>query len=474
MNCYVRLAFSKTFATEKGCLRWYNCQVNISVVDISHTVPRKPGSPGSMLVCRLSLIAFALGASSCMQAQQPSNPSAAALDIRAILMQTLTVHPSARAAQQKLLEAQAKVAEAAAQRRLHLTFSGSVSGSYGQVAQPSSTQTFGMVEGTLALPLPNRKRQSAVSAQAEGGVRAAQSGLERVRLDLAFRAGDAYYRVLRTRGARDIAAENLAQAERQVVDTKKRVDAGDLPPSDVLKAQVPLAQTRVTMIRTQTAVRVAEQTLNSLLASDLSAAVVLAPAPTLVPLKITREQVLAQAAIRSPDIREAQANLDTAEATLRVTGHARDPEWTVQATHTRTTDITAYSNLSSVMLSVNLPLGNGSVARQQAKQVLAQIEQARSALALAKQQAQLEAQQSYLEVEAGAANVSGTQETLRISQESLTKARQAYDAGLTTTRDVLDAQLALAQARTEANAAVYDLAVARATLDQAMAKEPLP
>jgi outer membrane protein len=428
-----------------------------------------------MPVCRSTLILLALLCSAPSFAQATSaTPSTEIHDVHSILAQALAVHPAARAAQQKLVEAQAKLAEAAAQRRMQPVFSGSVSGSHGQVAQPASTQTFGTVEATIAAPLPNGGRLSALSAQAAGGVRAAQAGLDRARLDLAFRAEDAYYRVLRARGERDIAADNLAQAERQVDDTKKRVDAGDLPPADVLKTQVQLAEARVSLVRARNAARVAEQALDSLIALDLSTTVSLAPAPTLPPLTETRDQVVSQALARSPDVREAQANLASAEAALRFALHSRDPEWTVQATHTRTSDVTAYSSLTSILLSVNIPLGSGGVARQQSKQAQAQLEQARAALALARQQAQLDAEQAYLDVGAAEANRSGTQETLRIAQDSLAKARQSYDAGLTTTRDVLDAQLAVTQARTEANAAVYDLAVARAKLDQSIGKEPLP
>jgi outer membrane protein TolC len=171
-------------------------------------------------------------------------------------------------------------------------------------------------------------------------------------------------------------------------------------------------------------------------------------------------------------VREAQADLDAATANLHVTRHSRDPEYSAQASYTNTSDITAYSSLTTVTLNVTLPLGDSGVARQQTRQARAQLEQTRSALALAQQQTQLAAQQAYLEVEADQANVTATQETARIAQDSLNKTRQAFAAGLTTTRDVLDAQLALAQARNDANSAVYDLAVALAKLEQVIGRQP--
>jgi outer membrane protein TolC len=390
----------------------------------------------------------------------------APLDVNGISALALAVHPSARAAQQHLLEAQARYAESVAQSRLQPTFTASSSGSYGRVAYPSSEQGFYTVEGLISIPIPNGKRQSGLRNQANAQLRAAQVGLDRARLDLTFRASDAYYGILRARGARDIARDNLAQAERQVKDTQQRVDAGDLATADVLKAQVPVAQARVALARAETAARVAEQTLNSLIGRDLANPLTLSPMAEPAPLTLTREQVIAQALARSPDVREAQDNLDAAQAAVQVARHVHDPDYAIQASHTVSSDITAYANLTSVMVTVNIPLGSSGVQKQQMKQAEAQLEQAKSALTLAKQQTQLAAESAILDVQSDEANVGATQETVRIAQDSLDKARLAFTSGLTTTRDVLDAQLALAQARNDANTARYDLAVALAKLDQ--------
>jgi outer membrane protein TolC len=402
-----------------------------------------------------------------LAAQQPG---AASLDAAVIAAQAFAANPAARAAQQRLLEAQAALGATAAQRRLQPTFTGTASGSYGQVAQPTSLQSFYTLIGQLTIPFPNFGRLGALASQGQAQLRAAQVGLDRVRLDLTFRAADAYYGVLRARGAEQIAHDNLEQAQRQVADTQKRVDAGDIAPAEVLKAQVPEAQARAALIRAQNLTRVAEQSLNSLIGRELSAALSLSPPQTMPPLDLTREQAVSRALANSPDVREAQANLDAATANLRVTRHSRDPELSAQASYTNTGDITAYSSLTTVSVNITLPLDDGGVARQQKRQAQAQLEQARSALALARQQTQLAAEGAYLDVEADQANVAASQEAARIAQDSLTKTRQAFTAGLTTTRDVLDAQLALAQARNDANSAVYDLAVARAKLEQVIAQ----
>lgn len=392
----------------------------------------------------------------------------AALGLDAITAQALAVSPAARTARQRLAETQAGLAAANALGRLQPSFTGSVGGSYGEVAQPISYQTFYTLIGTINLPFPNARRLSAQSAQARGLVRAAQAGLDRARLILTFRASDAYYGLLRANGAEIIASENLTQAVRFVADAKNRADTGDIPAADVLKAQVPESQARAALARARNAVRLAQQALNSLIGRQLNVPITPADPPALPPLTLTREQAVSRALANSPDVREAQANQEAAEAGLQVTRRQRDPEYSAQAGYTRTSDITAYSYQATVTLSVTLPLGDSGLTRQQVKQAQAQVEQARAALALAQQQTELAVEQAFLDVASNEANLVATQDTARIAQDSLDKAREAFAAGLTTTRDVLDAQQALAQARNDVNAARYDLALSRARLTQAI------
>ncbi len=420
-----------------------------------------------MFILRPFCVLAALFFQASVLAQAPVPQPAGTLDIGGITAQALSVSPTARAAQQRLIEVQARLAETSAQRRLQPVFTGSAGGSYGKVAQPMSDQTFYTLQAGLAVPFPNIKRLSAARVQADAVVRSAQIAMDRARLDLRFRANDTYYGVLRARGALDIASQNLADAQRQVTDTQKRVDAGDVPAADVLKAQVPLAQARVALTRSQSAARIAEQALNSLIQRSLSAPVSLAVMPKLPPLTLTREEAVARALTRSPDVREAQANVAAASAGIVVARHANDPEYSLQASYVKTGDITAYSDLTTLTVNVTIPLGSGGIQRQQRRQVQSQLDQAKIALQLARQQSELATEQSFLDVETGQANITATQETVRIAEDSLAKARLAFAAGLTTTREVLDAQLALSQARTDQNSALYDLAIARAKLEQA-------
>lgn len=389
-----------------------------------------------------------------------------------IFQRSLQVSPASTSALQAVTQAQEHVAEINAQRRMQLTFSGSASANRGTESMPPTSASFSTFQGTVSLPLPNGRRISAQELQAQAQLGVAQAGLARARLDLAFQASDAYLGVLRARGAEQIAQQTLDQAERQVADAQKRVSAGDLAQSEVLKAQVPEAAAKAALARAKSTVRISEETLNSLVRSDLTAVPSVADIGTLPTLDLTLDQAHSEASTNSPDVLEAEANVTSAQAAVAIARRSLDTDLTLQASQTHTTDPTTYSNLSTLNLSFNFPLTDGGVAKRQINQALSQLRQAQASRDIVYQTLDLAVEQAYLEVQTDLANLDSTRETLRIAEESYQKAEQAYSAGLTTTRDVLDAGVALAQARSDVNSATYDLVLARAKLDQVIGRQP--
>lgn len=380
----------------------------------------------------------------------------------------IMVNPAVAGARQHVAEAQARVAELMGGKRFQLSFQGTLSESTGRVAEPPSIQTFGTAEASLIAPLPNLGRADAQVEQAREQLAAARAQLREAELDVEFRASQAFVEVWRAREAETIAEENLAQATRQVDDTRRRIDAGDVPVADLLKVQVPAAQDKAALARARIARSVAIQNLNNLLQRPLDASLELASPEAGRTLSTGSDAAIAFALQHSPGVLEEEANARAARANVRFVRHARDLDFSLQLNHARTTDITAYSYLSTLSLAVSFPIADGGAAAQQLKQAEAQVAQAETAARQARQDVTLAVRQALLEVEGDEANAEATAATEEIAKQSLDKARQAYAAGLTTTRDVLDAQLVYSQVRVEANSARYDLSIARAHLKLVM------
>jgi len=353
-------------------------------------------------------------------------------------------------------------------KRFQLSFQGSLSESNGQIAQPAALQTFGTAEASLVSPLPNLGRADAQVQQASQQLTAYQAQLRSAELDVEFKATQAFIELLRAREAESIAEDNFAQSTRQAADTQRRIDAGDVPAADLLKAQVPVAQNKAALARAKIAVLLATQNINDILQRELSSPLDLAQPPPFSRLALNTQSAVTYALAHSPDCLQAEADVEAAKANVRFVRHARDLDLSLQLTHTRTSDITADTYLTTFGLTVGFPLIDGGVAVQQMKQALSQQAQSETALKQTRQHVRLSVEQAMLDVEGDEADAEATSATEEIARQSLEKARQSYEAGLTTTRDVLDALLVYSQARVEASSARYDLALAWAHLKQVM------
>jgi outer membrane protein len=365
--------------------------------------------------------------------------------------QAVKLDPTVEAARKLVESAQSRVMELTAGRRLQLSLESSLSMSGGKVAEPPSDEQFRSIETSLVAPLPNIGRSNAEVSQAKAELAAAESQLQRVIADVRFQAEQSFLKLWRAREEVTVATDNLDQAKRQAGDTQKRIDAGDVPPADLLKTDVQVAQNKAALARARIALRLAEE--------------VAEPDLTVAPLP-PGDKVVDYALDHSPAVLEAKANLEAAKAGVNVVKRNNDVDLSLQLTHARTSDPTAYAHLTTLSLNFLLPVADGGVLAQQVRQARLDVSRAESELKGVTQQVRLAVQGAVLEIEGKEADVAATAQTADIARQSLEKARQAYAAGLTTTRDVLDAQLIYSQARVEANSAKYDLAVSRARLRQ--------
>ena len=401
----------------------------------------------------------------------PSQESTQVVTLDALVAEALVKNPAILAASQKVEEAQSHLSEIQGHRKLQLTLSGTASASTGQVAQPTSTQSFATLEASLTAPLPNMAKAGAEVEQAAANVDVAKAQYLRALLDIQFKATSTAIELKRAYDATDIAKQNLDQALLQEKDTLTRISNGDLPAADLLKVQVPVAQDRAALARAKSELRIARQNLNDVLQRDLNAELDIPDLdPSLSPEIPTDSTAIALR--QSPDVVEATATVRAAEANERIARRGRDPDFSLQLTHTRTGDPTAYSYLSTLGLTVSLPIADGGINREQTRQARLQTDQDRTALKLAQQRTRLALEQAILNVETDQANVDATVQTAAIALESLQKSRQSFAAGLTTTREVLDAQLVLSQSLIEANSAKYDLAIAKARVRQLIGAPP--
>ncbi len=384
----------------------------------------------------------------------------------------LGVSPSVAIATQGLAQARARAGQAQAQRGFQITFNSTASVSNGAIYQgPPTQETFGSLQNTLTVPLPFGPRLSALSRQAQSQTEAAEAALAAAQLAAAGQAQTAYFGLLKQGALLRNARENATQAQSALEVARKRYKDGVAPQLDVLKAQVPAVTAEAAVAQAESQVTVSTQTLNSLLGRPLESEGEIADVAASPLLTLTLAEARRRAVAASADVRAAEAGVRAAEAGLAASRLTRVPDLSLQASDTRSRDVTGFSRLDTIQASITVPLSDGGLARAQIAEQQAALLSARTSLLQAQQTAALTASSAYVAAQGSLAQITPTQTAVDIAQITLIKTREGYREGLNPIVDVLNAQLALNQARIAHAQAVYDAAAASATLSRALGRE---
>jgi outer membrane protein len=394
------------------------------------------------------------------------------LTLPSAISTALTVNPTARATTQQLAQAQARLAQAQAQRRFQITLDTTGGGSNADVYQPPPPhETFGTLQNTLTIPIPLFSRPRLAVEQARAELAAAQAQYDSARLSLAQDVSTAYYDLLRKQALLQIAQETLAAAQRQLSEAQRRYNAGDVPQTDVLRAQVPVALAQAGLYQAETAEVVARQTLNSLIGQPLDAALVAAEVPpAAITLPFTLEEARALALQYSPQLRAAAATARADEAALRSARRWREPTLSLQAIDLRSGDKTSFSREDTIQASLTIPLSDGGLGRARTREAQAALEQARAQAEAAQRTTLVTVSSAYLTASSSSRQVDAARVAQEIAQTAYVKTDLGYRNGLFPFTDVLNAQAALTQSRIAYRQALYDAAVAISTLNQAIGK----
>ena len=378
----------------------------------------------------------------------------------------LTVSPVARAAGQQLAQAQARLAQAEAGRRLAITFNTTVGGSASKSnTPPPDNQTFGTLQNILTVPVPLGKRPQLFVAQAQAQLLAARATYAGARLALTGQVSAAYFDLLRKQALMQIARDTQIVDQRQLDATRRRNAAGDVPDLDVLRAQVPLASAQASVAGAEAAVTVAAQALNALTGRGLDSPLAVADVPPSATLfSYTLEQARGLAAKSSADVQAAEATVRADEIALENARRFSDPTLAFQVSDTRTNDQTSFRRLDTVQASVTFPLTDGGLGRGQVREAEATLAQARAQLEVVRLTALTAVSTAFLTAQATRQQVAAAKVAQDIARVTYDKTLFGYQNGLFPFSDVLTALSALTQARVAYTQAVYDTAVAVAGL----------
>jgi outer membrane protein TolC len=318
------------------------------------------------------------------------------------------------------------------------------------------------VRAELGLPIFTSGRTEASVAFATEELRAIEAEGEVVEADVRLDVVRAYWALVTARERVRVLGAELDRMDAWVGDVRARVDAGFLPPNDILSARAQRARQNVQLIQARQGASLAEIDLARLIGVDLDqpidavtpvdeplgAAADAAAQPVDALVALAREQRAERAGL----LHRQEALRAAGEATLAATrpqiaGLAAvepsrpNPRFVPRSAEWRTS--------WDLGVIVTWPLFDGGRARADRAVSLAQAEAAGHRLDEFDALVAVEIRQRLLDLEASRAALAAATEAVAAASEARRVVGERFDAGVATPAEVLDAQTALLETELE-------------------------
>ena len=219
--------------------------------------------------------------------------------------------------------------------------------------------------------------------QAESQVRSGHEALRSVEQAILLDAVTAFENVAATLALVEAQRVNVTFLRETLESTRKRLEAGDVTPTDVAQAEARLARGTADLNAAEVNLAIAQATYEQIIGVPPGRLVPSAPIDRLLPT--SRDQAIAVARRENPAVLGATYDIDVAQYAIRVAESALYPTITAQGylLNSQNTDVNLgvkASNQAGLIGNLNIPIYDGGQASAQVRQAKEVVSQARIVL----------------------------------------------------------------------------------------------
>ncbi len=326
----------------------------------------------------------------------------------------------------------------------------------------------------LIVPIYDFGRAQAQMRMEENRVEAGLKDAERGRQDLTLAVSQAYFRLLEARRIRDVVRESLKVVKRLEETARDFLAQGLVARSDVLAAEVQLAERQQDLIRAENNILLARATLNRLMGLDVNRPTEIADVLEAAPWNGSLEAVLKLSIERRPDLAALRRMIEAGRAEYDVIRRGNLPGIVGTLDYNYTSDQnTLNPDWLGAAVILQIPLVDGLGTQFRLMRKTKEIAEAIDIHAERLDDILLEVTQAFLQAREAAERIPVARKAVALAEENLRVTRDQYAAGLLTGADVLAEEDRLSRARSGHIRALYEYHSAAARLANA-AGGPLP
>jgi len=338
-----------------------------------------------------------------------------------------------------------------------------VTGPAGQTVNVTvQTQTTATV--TASLLLFDFGKNWAATDAAKANSEFARENVELQKDLIALAVKQSYYGLLLASRLVVVNAQALDRADLNLRSAQGFFEVGTRPRFDVTRAEVDVANARVSLIRAQNAVSLARIALNTVMGIAVNTPIRVVDILAYEPFPVDRDTLVAEALRRRSEYRQAKYQVDAAEATARQTFRNFFPDIVASGSYGGTRQEFAEIYSYGIQLNWSIFDGGNKVARY--KEAKALLDSARSNVRDTELTIWQQVEQAYVNLISAEEQIGAAQKAVESAQENFRLSQGRFDAGVGTIIELTDAQLSLTQAQSQQAQALTDYRLAIAQLER--------
>lgn len=405
------------------------------------------------------------------------------LDLEETIQRALLTNPSVKIAEYNRKAAKADYSAAKGARGISISLShDSGRGGYADYAMRSVnggteilTKGIGNSHSnsiTASLPIFTGGELQGQIGQAKANYRSMLSAEEQAYNEMKETATTGYFNMLNATNMKALRQESVDRLQAHLDNVIAQYNVGIVARADVLRSEVELANAQQNYITASNEYDVAEATLNNIIGTPLGTTLLLKDSLQYEPYENDMAYCLAYSEQHRPELKQAEYAIDSAEAALVVARSGHMPKVYANASNNwggNGSDWPGDDDENwSVGVTASMNVFDSGVTWSKIHAAQENLAKAKESQRQIKDNVELEVRTDYLNLREAEKRITTTQVAVASAEEDYHIAVVRYQAGVGTNIDVMDAQEALTQAKTNYYQALYNYNTSKAALNTSM------
>jgi outer membrane protein len=287
--------------------------------------------------------------------------------------------------------------------------------------------------------------------------------------DVRLVVSTAFYNVFRAQELLRVAQERRTAAAEQLRVARARFGADVAPRFDVIRSEAELAAAEQEVIEAENDVALSEAAFNTALGRDVITPVALQETPQPTQTDFAFERLRTAALRNRPQLSALRFEVEAGRQEVRARRAENNPQVSLSAAYDRPSPggFNSTSYRYNVGLVMTWPFFDSGLTRGRVREAQANVDVDRQFLEENRQQVELDVRQAQLDIREARQRIVTAEREVASAREALRIAEVRYRAGVGTTIEVTDAQVAFARAGQNLANARFDYGAAISRLENA-------